>query len=91
MRTLKETINQTAEQGEKIIAENPTLTSISFELTDFPVDEVKQQAKEWGSSDAEFAPHSSRVGFTLLTGSKVFIHVRSIVVKAKLVYEPETN
>ena len=84
---LKQQIEQTFALGKKLLAENPTMDNISFVLKDFPVDEVQTAAKEYGSG-AEFSPIFSRVLFLASEScGSVYIHVRSVEVKAKVVYE----
>lgn len=86
MRTLKQAIEETTAKAKRLLAENPELSDVSFTLKDFPLDEVKEIAKEHGTT-AEFSASQSRFGFLIAIGYTGFIHVRSVEVKAKLVYE----
>ena len=85
--TLKQQIDQTFALGKRLLAENPTMDNISFVLTDFPVDEVQSAGKEYGKG-AEFSPIFSRILFLASEScGSIYIHVRSVEVKAKVVYE----
>lgn len=89
METLNNKIEQTAKVAEKILAENPDLQSMSFHLMDFPVEEVMQVAKE-RNTEATFSQAYSRVGFLVSVGCYgIYIHVYSMQVQAKVVYEYE--
>ena len=87
MRPLRQAIEETASLGKKLLAENPTLHDVSFQLSDYPSDEVMAVAGEYRTT-AEFFNSSSRFGFLASFAScSIYVHVRSVEVKAKLVYE----
>lgn len=91
MKTIKQVVDESTALTEKLIAENPGLFSISFEFKDFPLDEVKEYAEQNGER-VEYHPHVSRFGFlTLAHSCSAYIHIRSVEVKAKLVYEEVTE
>lgn len=90
MIPLQQAIEETAALGKKLQTENPTLMDVSFKLSDFPLDEVQNAAMVYGKT-AEFEKGTSRFRFCLsIYGAEfntVFIHITSVEVKAKLVYE----
>ena len=88
MKTIKDVIIHSTALTEKLRVENPGLLSVSFEFTDFPLEEVEAYAKE-NREEVRFHPAQSRFGFVVVPRlSYAYIHIRSVEVKAKLVYEP---
>ena len=89
MKPLKEAIEQTAELGRKLIKETPNLTNVDFTLDGYSTDEMAAYARQNNTMSPEFKPSLSRftMGVCPGIGSDVFIHVRSVEVKAKVVYE----
>ena len=87
MKNLKEAIEETAGLGKRLLAETPGLQSLSFQMLGYPVDEVKEVARLY-KTHAEFSESHSRLSFMVsIDYGNIYIHVYSVVVKAKVVYE----
>ena len=87
MKPIKEAIEETLALGERLKLENPGLTSLSFSIRGYPLDDVRQAAEHY-NEPCDLRTHSSRFGFLYSPMlSSVYIHVESVEVKAKIVYE----
>lgn len=85
METIQQVIDRSNALAEKLMSEHPGMIELSFEFKDFPLDEIKAYAKAHGE-DVKFLPAPSRFGFVVLA-SHSYIHIRSVVIKARLVYD----
>lgn len=89
MKTIQQVIEDSISLSKRLVAENPGLNNMTFEFQDFPVEDVKEAALAYDTK-ADYSPPFSRVQFLHLEGP-AFIHIRSVEVKAKVVYEVEES
>ncbi len=87
METIKELVAKSAVLGARLIEENPGLTNLTFVFEDFTLDEMREYAETNNSTRPEFRESCNRFTMGVCPTLEVFVHLRSVQLKAKIVYE----
>ncbi len=89
MKTLLEKLKEAEELTKKVIAENPSVTTVWYELLDIPMEELRSVAKQYGMK-IEYRSQHKKMGLLFSTefeNCTIFCYSKQVKVTEHLVID----